>query len=475
MRGREWFTPKSASGARSVEDAKSTSGARTVENERSAIGAMREEEMSGMRGRSNGASHPGGARRGVSVAGFVGAVSIFSLAAVGLGTGAALAAPAEASISGVVTELDRPVSEVVVSAYRWDAAADAYVFEQETDTAGDGSWTLDFLPDGEYTLDYGTEFSSARFALGESLAGDDDYSDDEPQFAVTAAAASATPFADVDLSLLGGALELTVTAADGTPLIDLDDAAAELRGKALDGSAVSTAKTFADEEGLVTIPRIPVGNYVAYVGSAGSTPAPVALGASVEAAETVDYGAHAIPAVADGAVAASGTLALAEAPRVGTALDVTLPTFDPAGDPVEYRWYADDALIEDATGATFTPTDDELGTTLTVWVFAHAAGKDPYLESARASAVVVAADDPSATPTPAPTAAPTPGVPSDNEGSATPAPGANPGGGPGDLAQSGVAPTLGVLLAAALVAAGLVLARRYRARAAGTDVGADAE
>jgi hypothetical protein len=442
---------------------------------KSASGAIRRGEMLKMSGRRNQESAPNGAKRRAGAVRVFGAVSVFSLAAVGLGAGAAVAAPAEASISGVVTELDRPVSEVVVSAYRWDAAADAYVFEQETDTAGDGSWTLDFLPDGEYTLDYGTEFSSARFALGESLAGDDDYSDDEPQFAVTGSAASATPFADVDLRLFGGALELTVTAADGTPLIDLDDAAAELRGKTLDGAAVSTAKTFADEEGLVTIPRVPVGNYVAYVGSAGSTPAPVALAASIEAGETVDYGAHAIPAVADGAVAAAGTLAISEAPRVGSAVDVTLPTFDPAGDPVEYRWYADGTLIEDATGATFTPTDDELGTTLTVWVFAHAAGKDPYLESARASAVVVAADDPSATPTPAPTAAPTPGVPSDNAGSASPAPGATPGGGgPGDLAQSGVAPALGVLLAAALVAAGLVLARRYRARAAGADTGADA-
>lgn len=449
--------------------------AMSASNAKSASGALRRGEMSEMSGTLNGESYSLGAQRRASVVRVFGAVSVFSLAAVGLGASAAVAAPAEASISGVVTELDRPVSEVVVSAYRWDAGADAYVFEQETDTAGDGSWTLDFLPDGEYTLDYGTEFSSARFALGESLAGDDDYSDDEPQFAVTGAAASATPYADVDLSLLGGAVELTVTAADGTPLIDLDDAATELRGKTLDGAAVTTTKTFADKEGLVTIPRVPVGNYVAYIGSAGSTPAPVALGASIEAGETVDYGAHAIPAVADGAVAATGTLAITEAPRVGSAVDVTLPTFDPAGDPVEYRWYADDTLIEDATGATFTPTDDELGATLTVWVFAHAAGKDPYLESASATAVVVAADDPSATPTPAPTAAPTPGVPSDNAGSATPAPGAHTGGGgPGDLAQSGVAPTLGVLLAAALVAAGLVLARRYRARAAGADAGASA-
>ena len=67
------------------------------------------------------------------------------------------------------------------------------------------------------------------------------------------------------------------------------------------------------------------------------------------------------------------------APKVGQAITAT-PT--PEGAVATYQWYRGTAAIPDATSATYVPTDDDLGLTLTVM----AMGTDGYAGSATATA-----------------------------------------------------------------------------------------
>lgn len=318
--------------------------------------------------RSSGA----GSNRLVGTAVVVG----LALAGISLPWSSPAAHAVDATIGGIVREGNTVLDRVEVSAYRWDDGAGAYVFEQETESDVSGAWQLGFLPDGAYTLDFSTDVSNARFALGESLGGNADYTDDSPKFTIADGATNDGSFADISLTRLGGEAELRVVEGNDT-LIDLDDAAAQLRGIDATGASVSSARVFADEDGTVTIPRVPSGGYVPWVAARGSDFAPSTTDALIFAQDHIDFGDLELATGPEAAIEAAAPTLSGDA-RVGAVLTVIDPEFAAAPDSVSHRWSADAVTLEHAS-TELALTDAHAGATVSAWVFAHAAGSIPYV------------------------------------------------------------------------------------------------
>ena len=68
--------------------------------------------------------------------------------------------------------------------------------------------------------------------------------------------------------------------------------------------------------------------------------------------------------------------------RVGEALSADPGTWSPADVTFSYRWYADGVHLPGATGPSYTPTMDQVGTRIRVRVTASKAG---YANAGRAS------------------------------------------------------------------------------------------
>ncbi len=303
------------------------------------------------------------------------------------------AAAVDATITGSVTEDDAPVGRVEVSAYRWDGDQQSYVFEQATETGSDGSWALDFLPDGAYTLQYDTSVSNARFALGESLGGNSSYADDRPAFEITDGVSDAAPFAEHDLERWGGEITLSITEG-GETLIDLDDAVAHVRGIDVNGAPSESQREYADEEGEITIPRVPAGGYVPWVAARGEAAAPAPQDALVFAGASVDFGSIPLGTAPDGEFAADQPTIAGEA-RSGETLTVVDPAFDPDPESVSHRWSAGERALE-STSTSLGLTDELVGESVTAWVFAHGTGTSPFVSLVTSDAVLAADEDPDA-------------------------------------------------------------------------------
>ncbi|WP_162230801.1 LPXTG cell wall anchor domain-containing protein [Leucobacter japonicus] len=282
----------------------------------------------------------------------------------------------DATIGGIVREGDTVLDRVEVSAYRWDDGVGAYVFEQETESDASGAWQLGFLPDGAYTLDFATDVSNARFALGESLGGNADYTDDSPEFTIADGATNDGAFADVSLTRLGGEAVLRVVEGDDT-LIDLDDAAAQLRGIDAAGASVTSARVFADADGTVTIPRIPSGGYVPWVAARGSDFAPSTTDALIFSQDHIDFGDLELGTGPEATLEAAPPTLSGDA-RVGAVLTVIDPEFAAAPDSISHHWSADAVALEHAS-TELALTDAHAGATVSAWVFAHAATSVPYI------------------------------------------------------------------------------------------------
>lgn len=290
--------------------------------------------------------------------------------------GSTSAQAADATIEGSVTEADAPVARVTVSAYRWDDERGSWDFEQESETAPDGTWALEFLPDGAYTLQFDTSVSTARFALGESLGGNATYADDEPTFEIADGTTRTAPFAEHELERWGGEVTLSVTDG-GDTLIDLDDAVAQLRGIDMSGDAAESQREYADEFGVVTISRVPAGGYVPWVAARGEAAAPAPTDALVLPGAAVDLGAAALGTEPEGALA-GGEPELSGEARAGETLTVVDPALEPAPERVSHRWSAAGSALSE-TGASLELTEALIGESVTAWVFAHRAGAAPFI------------------------------------------------------------------------------------------------
>lgn len=414
-------------------------------------------------------------RRFSSLAGVLAAGLVAAFLSVG---SAAVAAPGdEATITGRLSEGSDPVRGVIVAAHSWDKAGGSYTFEQNAVTRSDGRWTLNHLPDGDYTLEFDTSRSSARFALGESLGGNAKFTADDPQFSIVDGRATTQPFSDVTLGRLGGAVELSVTGADGAVLIDLDDAYGTVAGLTRSGNAWASTRTWSDETGRIFIARVPVGGYTPAVGAAGSAPASLAGGILVRKGAVTVLGNRALPAPVSGTLTAvSGQVGIDGTPQVGVALAAALPSFSATPELVEYQWMANSRPVSGATDASFSPTAAEVGKKLTLWVYAHSSGLTSFVGVTDPSAAVLAIDDPTPAPVPSdtPTSSPAPTPSETPTSSSTPAPGTTGAGSgttdDGDtadaagLAITGVAPYLAIVSAVALLAVGTVMVIRRRKR-----------
>ncbi|WP_193750695.1 carboxypeptidase-like regulatory domain-containing protein [Leucobacter chromiiresistens] len=304
-------------------------------------------------------------------------VAVAAVVALLLGPlGSTSAQAANATIEGSVTEADAPVARVTVSAYRWDDERGSWDFEQESETAPDGTWALDFLPDGAYTLQFDTSVSTARFALGESLGRNATYADDEPTFEIADGTTRAAPFAEHELERWGGEVTLSVTDG-GETLIDLDDAVAQLRGIDMNGDASESQREYADESGVVTISRVPAGGYVPWVAARGEAAAPAPTDALVLPGAAVDLGAAALGPAPEGTLV-GGEPALTGESRAGETLTIVDPEFDPDPERVSHRWSAAGSALSE-TSASLELTEPLIGESVTAWVFAHRAGAAPFI------------------------------------------------------------------------------------------------
>ncbi len=365
-----------------------------------------------------------------------------------LGFAADQAVAAEgAEISGSITENDAALQNVVVTAYVLDEDSGEYQFEQEAQTDADGNWTMSELTDGQYTLTFGTDFSNARFALGETLAGAATLEGEEPQFSVSDGQASESPFADVELSRLGGQVSLRLVDENGEPLNDLDDASAMVSGLTQAGSEWASARFWSDQDGTIVIPRVPAGGFVPRVSVGGSDFAPVDRGAVVTPEAEIEIGEFAVPAKAESEFSVSGELSISGVLKSGEKVTAGLPGFDPEAASTQLVWVADGAPISGAESDSLSITDEQVGSTLGVWAFAFAQGHEPVILFAGTEDAVVGATDPTA-----PTQAPGAEHP-DNSGA------------DGELPWTGpVGILILLLIALALVTAGAVLYRLRRSK-----------
>lgn len=282
---------------------------------------------------------------------------------------------ADATLAGSVTEAGSPVSRVLVSAYRWDESAERYVFEQETESLVDGTWELQFLPDGAYTLQFDTASSSAQFALGESLGGHTNYADDSPSIQITGGAVASTDVTAHDLIRLGGAVTLSVSQG-GATLTDLEDAVAELRGVNAAGEPVTSRRYFASENGELTIARVPAGGFIPWLGAAGSQLAPAAADLLVTAGQVTKAGALELGEAPKDAVTGAAPTLSGDA-QVGSELSVSVEVTPAA--KLSYRWSTASGTALKSTGSSLALNDTLAGERVQAWVFARAEGSVPYV------------------------------------------------------------------------------------------------
>src|SRR5699024_9376104 len=182
-----------------------------------------------------------------------------------------------------------------------------------------------------YTLEFSTDHSSAQYALGETLSGATDLADEPTGFVIDDGEASEAPFEEVTLTRLGGAIEMQIVDEEGEPFIDLDDAASELRGLSSDGEEWNSRTFWADEDGRITVPRIPLGGYVPWIGVEGEELAPTATGVVVEAETTTVVGSFEVPERAESEFEVSGEFAIDGEDRKSTRLNSSHVSISYAG------------------------------------------------------------------------------------------------------------------------------------------------
>ena len=116
-------------------------------------------------------------------------------------------------------------------------------------------------------------------------------------------------------------------------------------------------------------------------------------------------------AVADAPPAALTPPAVTGAAQVGATLTCETGTWNPADATLAVQWLRDSAPIPGATGATYSPTADDLGAALSCRVAATGPGGETVTTSAATSPVVAAPSGGTPNPTPTPTTPPPPQPP----------------------------------------------------------------
>lgn len=356
----------------------------------------------------------------------------------------AQAASAGTEIRGVVTELDVPTRNVIVTAYLFDPKTGDYHFAHEAYTDANGSWTMGQLSDGEYTLKFDTSHSNARFALGETLGGSNSVKQEEPQFAISDGVATDEPFSDVGFTRLGGEVSLTVADDEGNPYIDLDDASAKLVGITRSGEDWESRRFWSDSEGDIVIPRVPTGGFVPSVSVAGSAFAAVSEGVVATRGAQAQMGVLTLPAPSEKHFDVSGELSIAGVLQSGEEVTAVLPQLSPEPETTQFAWVSNDGVISDANESAFALGEPQVGSPIEVWAFSFAADYEPAIAFAVTSEAVVALSE-----TTPPTESPTDEEPTDAASD-----------------DEGVLPWTGatgvlllLLIASLLLAAGLVLYR----------------
>lgn len=324
---------------------------------------------------------------------------------------------AAAHVSGAVTDPDgAPVDNVIVAAYQVVGTGSdveyRYVGFATTEL---GTYDIGGLPGGTYVVGFEGNFgeSSATYAT--------EYFNNQPNQhvadEVTLATAESRPGVDAQLEL-DSTISGTVTDVNGDPVDngfvsaqvevgavwqDVDYADIALGTYTIDGLAADTYR--------VCFSAYVVDGY-AYEcwNNQGdvSTATDIGLGLNGNApgidAQLV-HGEFVPPA--DPPVVNTSAPAITGTPQVGSPLTVSPGTWSPTPTTFDYYWFAGDAFVQGGTSATYVPTAADLGTVISVDVYAGADGYDYGYASATASAPVAAAPVPPA-PTPAPTPTPTP-------------------------------------------------------------------
>ncbi len=287
----------------------------------------------------------------------------------------AAAAPT-ADIGGTLLEGEDPIANALVTAYTLGDESPEFQAEARTDEAGE--WELINLPDGDYTLEFSTDHSSAQYALGETLSGATDLADEPTGFVIDDGEASEAPFEEVTLTRLGGAIEMQIVDEDGEPFIDLDDAASEIRGLSADGEEWNSRTFWADEEGHIVVPRIPLGGYVPWIGIEGDELAPTATGVVVEAETTTVVGSFEVPERAESEFEVSGDFAIDGEGTVGETLTVRWPSTSPDPGATQVTWArAGEVLASDEM--EYLATEDDVDGGLDAWGFIFADGYAPVI------------------------------------------------------------------------------------------------
>ena len=287
----------------------------------------------------------------------------------------AAAAPT-ADIGGILLEGEEPIANALVTAYTLDGESPEFEAEARTDEAGE--WELRNLPDGDYTLEFSTDHSSAQYALGETLSGATDLADEPTGFVIDDGEASEAPFEEVTLTRLGGAIEMQIVDEEGEPFIDLDDAASELRGLSSDGEEWNSRTFWADEDGRITVPRIPLGGYVPWIGVEGEELAPTATGVVVEAETTTVVGSFEVPERAESEFEVSGEFAIDGEGTVGETLTVQWPSTTPDPGSTQVTWARAGEVLASDEGE-YLATEDDVDGGLDAWGFIFADGYAPVI------------------------------------------------------------------------------------------------
>jgi len=165
---------------------------------------------------------------------------------------------------------------------------------------------------------------------------------------------------------------------EGEPFIDLDDAASELRGLSSDGEEWNSRTFWADEDGRITVPRIPLGGYVPWIGVEGEELAPTATGVVVEAETTTVVGSFEVPERAESEFEVSGEFAIDGEGTVGETLTVQWPSTTPDPGSTQVTWARAGEVLASDEGE-YLATEDDVDGGLDAWGFIFADGYAPLI------------------------------------------------------------------------------------------------
>lgn len=190
--------------------------------------------------------------------------------------------------------------------------------------------------------------------------------------------------------------------AVGTGSFTLDSAPAITGGLRVGATFTATAPSLTPTPSSITYQwrHTSGGAAIAGATSLSFTPTADLIGESLylEATATLDgYQSYVTASNTSGAVAQAvltpvTALAVPSAATFGVPLTLTVPTFTPTADAVSYQWYrTPDVAISGATGTSYTPTIDDVGSQLYVVATATATGAQSYQSASNLTGTVALA------------------------------------------------------------------------------------